>query len=328
MDRREQITIMIPTYNRKESLTKLLKCLKNQTCQEFQVVISDNCSSYNVKDVIREYINFFGDRVILQIRNVNVGSTVNINGVFTLPKTKWGWLLGDDDYPLENAVETIYSYLDNSIAALHFSLYDLGNYIQDYKDIHDLNHFIHLYWEMSNGSNEIVNLQGDLIFMSNKVYNLDIMRDYLFQQNTYGYTRVPQIVSILFMLNNKDAYFRIVNTNLVTVSDTSNQSWKMTNIALGMSTFSHIKFDIDLMEKKKLNLIIMFKFSHVLRYRLQGEITRYDIGLIYDGIYKRNLNFFEKSIFSILMRLNPNGYIAKKIVTYKNRHIRLPKSKA
>lgn len=36
----ERITVMIPTYNRKDCLLKLLGCLKRQTCQEFDVVIS------------------------------------------------------------------------------------------------------------------------------------------------------------------------------------------------------------------------------------------------------------------------------------------------
>lgn len=324
---KDKITIMIPTYNRKECLLKLLQCLKNQTCQDFYIVISDNHSNYDVKECITEYQKFFGCRMKLEIRSTNVGSTVNINGVFTMAQTKWGWLMGDDDFPLPNAVETIYSYLNDQVGALHFSLYDLSGFINTYVDLKDLPAFIDLFWEMSNGSKEVVNLQGDLIFMSNKVYNLDIIRQYLFQQNTYGYTRVPQMVSILTMLDQKKGYFRVVDTNLVRVSDTSNQSWKMTNIALGTSTFSHVPFNVSENQRKKLNLIIMFKYSHVLRYRLQGEISRYNIGLIYDGIYKRSLRLKDRIIFNIIMRVNPEGLIAKEIVKFKNKRIRIPRAK-
>lgn len=321
------ITVMIPTYNREKCLLKVLECLKNQTCQDFEIVISDNCSDYDVKSSIEKYEIFFGDRLHLIVRNTNVGSTVNINGVFTLANTKWGWLLGDDDFPLPNAVETIYSYLRDDIGALHFSLYDLSDYFTDYIDLNDLPSFVDLFWQMSNGPKEIVNLQGDLIFMSNKVYNLDIIRQYLFQQNTYGYTRVPQIISILIMLDCKKGTFRIVDRNLVSVSDTSNQSWKMTNIALGTSTFSHVPFHLSGEERKKLNLIVMFKYTHVLRYRLQGEISRYNIGLIYDGIFKRNLRIKDRIVFNLMMRINPSGIIAKQIVNYKNKRIKLPKSR-
>ena len=323
----ERITVMIPTYNRKDCLLKLLGCLRRQTCQEFDIVISDNHSNYDVADAIAEYTAFFGDRLRLQVRSDNVGSTVNINGVFTMAQTRWGWLMGDDDFPLENAVERIYRYLDDSIAALHFSLYDLSYFIQDYKDVHDLGEFIDLFWDMSNGEHEVVNLQGDLICMSGKVYNLDIAREYLFRQNTYGYTRVPQVVSILCMLEDKRGAFRVVEQKLFTISDTSNQSWEMTNIALGMTTFSHIPFDVTPEQRKKLNLIVMFKYSHVLRYRLQGEISRYNIGLIYDGIYKRSLGLKDRLIFNVLMRLNPSGPVASRIVGYKNKRIRIPQSK-
>lgn len=320
----EQITVMIPTYNRKECLLELLECLKKQTCQRFNIVISDNCSDYDVGKAIADYSEFFGNRLKLMIRSVNVGSTVNINGTFTMADTKWGWLLGDDDFPVETAVETIYSYLDEKVSALHFSIYNLSKYIDKYKDLSTLSQFIDLFWEMSTGKDEVVNLQGDLIFMSNKVYNLDIMKKYLFEQNTYGYTKVSQIVGILKMLEKNDGILRIVPKRLVRISDTGNQSWKMTNVALGMSTFSHINFDITSKQKRKLNLIVMFKYSHVLRYRLQGEISRYNIGLIYDGIYKRSLCFRDRLIFNIVMRINPFGAVAGKIVKYKNRHIKLP----
>lgn len=323
----EQITVMIPTYNRRECLLKLLECLRKQTCQDFRIVISDNNSNYDVREAVKKYSDFFGSRMDLMIRDNNVGSTVNINGVFAMAKTKWGWLMGDDDFPLPNAVEKIYSYLSDEVGALHFSLYDMGAFIDDYVDMEDLSSFIELFWKMSNGPKEIVNLQGDLIFMSNKVYNLDVTKQYLFQQNTYGYTRVPQMVTILTMLDKKSGIFRVVNENVVNVSDTSNQSWRMSNIALGMSTFTHVPFGVTEADRKKLNLIIMFKYSHVLRYRLQGEISRYNIGIIYDGIYKRSLGMKDRLVFNVIMRIDPDGVIAKAIVKFKNKRIRLPKSK-
>ena len=55
--------------------------------------------------------------------------------------------------------------------------------------------------------------------------------------------------------------------------------------------------------------------------------SRYNIGLIYDGIYKRSLGFKDRLIFNVLMRLNPSGPIAARIVGYKNKRIRLPQSK-
>ena len=132
---------------------------------------------------------------------------------------------------------------------------------------------------------------------------------------------------INFRLEDKRGAFRVVEQKLFTISDTSNQSWEMTNIALGMTTFSHIPFRVTPEQRKKLNLIVMFKYSHVLRYRLQGEISRYNIGLIYDGIYKRSLGLKDRLIFNVLMRLNPSGPIAARIVGYKNKRIRLPQSK-
>ena len=215
--------------------------------------------------------------------------------------------------------------MDDKAAVIHFSIYDLSKFIDKSTIISDLDNFIDIFWKMTNGKNEVVNLQGDLIFMSNKIFDLNVIRELLYIQNMYGYTRAAPVVTILKMLEQKKGMLRIVQKRLVEISDTNNQSWKMTNIALGMTTFSHIDFNITPAQKKKLNLIVMFKYSHVLRYRLQGEISRYNIGLIYDGIYKRSLGFRDRMIFKIIMRLNPHGFVAQKIVARKNKNIRIPK---
>ena len=196
----DMLTVMIPTYNRKDCLIRVLECLKNQTCQRFNILISDNASEYDVKEAVSEYSTYFGERLKLFIRSVNVGAFTNINGTFALADTRWGWLLGDDDFPVKDAVETIYSYLDDEVAAIHFSIYDLSKFIDKSTVISDLEEFIDLFWKMTNGKNEVVNLQGDLIFISNKVFDLDVMKKFLFVQNTYGYTRVASVVGILKML--------------------------------------------------------------------------------------------------------------------------------
>ena len=46
------LTILIPTYNRKERLKQTLECLQNQTKQDYIIVIVDNCSSYCVKNLV------------------------------------------------------------------------------------------------------------------------------------------------------------------------------------------------------------------------------------------------------------------------------------
>lgn len=69
-----QVTIAIPTYNRKEFLGQCLKSILNQTFQDFNVLIFDNHSAYNVKDFLAE---FKDKRLGLMESPVNVGGMGN-----------------------------------------------------------------------------------------------------------------------------------------------------------------------------------------------------------------------------------------------------------
>ena len=49
------ISICIPTYNRSQSLLNCLNSLCLQTNNSFEVCISDNCSDYNVEELIEPF---------------------------------------------------------------------------------------------------------------------------------------------------------------------------------------------------------------------------------------------------------------------------------
>jgi hypothetical protein len=70
--------------------------------------IADNCSPDPVDEIatqIFEYHNFASFTIYR--RAVNIGGVGNILHCFEAPKTPWIWVLGDDDIPLPNAVESI-----------------------------------------------------------------------------------------------------------------------------------------------------------------------------------------------------------------------------
>ena len=49
------ISICIPTYNRTQSLLNCLNSLCLQTNSNFEVCISDNCSDYNIDELIEPF---------------------------------------------------------------------------------------------------------------------------------------------------------------------------------------------------------------------------------------------------------------------------------
>ena len=57
-------TVAIPTYNRAHYLPYTLSCLLQQTFKDFEVIISDNASTDNTPEIVRQ----FGDRRIQYVR--------------------------------------------------------------------------------------------------------------------------------------------------------------------------------------------------------------------------------------------------------------------
>lgn len=105
---RPLLTIAIPTYNRASYLRELLSVLFDQLVaeQRVELMISDNASSDETPDVVREY-----QERGLQIRSIrnesNIGPDANFLQCFELARGKYFWLFGDDDILLPGALRLI-----------------------------------------------------------------------------------------------------------------------------------------------------------------------------------------------------------------------------
>lgn len=142
MDKHESqpiLTLCIPTYNRAKFLNESLRLLGTQVKDlsnpnELELLVSDNHSSDNTKSVVKEHIN--KGLPITYIRNEqNLGMDGNFVSCFKKAKGKYVWLLGDDDYLLDGALERILSILkEKDYGLLHLNTYNNKNlsYLQEY----------------------------------------------------------------------------------------------------------------------------------------------------------------------------------------------------
>ena len=89
------VTIAIPTYNRAEGyLRHAIECALAQTYRNLEIVISDNCSSDNTRELVNGYVD---PRIRYYRHKVNIGANNNFN--FCLEKAEGDYflLLHDDD---------------------------------------------------------------------------------------------------------------------------------------------------------------------------------------------------------------------------------------
>jgi glycosyltransferase involved in cell wall biosynthesis len=107
------LTLAIPTYNRALILDQALKIIEPQlknAGHQVEFIISDNASSDDTPEIVNKYINCGMD--IRYIRNQeNLGPGFNIIQCMKEAKGKYVWVLGDDDYLADNALNYILKIL-------------------------------------------------------------------------------------------------------------------------------------------------------------------------------------------------------------------------
>lgn len=109
------LTICIPTYNRSKELDYSLSCFERELQyidpSVLEFFISDNCSPDNTEGIVDKYIKR-GLPIIYSRNDKNIGPDNNFLKCFYYAKTKYLWLLGDDDYLLEGRLQKIIETLN------------------------------------------------------------------------------------------------------------------------------------------------------------------------------------------------------------------------
>jgi glycosyltransferase involved in cell wall biosynthesis len=91
-----EITIGIPVYNGEKYLPLLLAALKQQTYQNFVIVISDNASLDNTLAIANEAARL-DPRISVHRNEQNIGGNLNFERVFSYCRTPYFiWLANDD----------------------------------------------------------------------------------------------------------------------------------------------------------------------------------------------------------------------------------------
>ena len=100
------LTVAIPTYNRSETLEKILLQLAEEKGELFQILVSDDSSSDGTETMVRRYQERL-PRLIYHKNEVNLGYSGNVNKIYELSQTPYVWFLCDDDTVLPGAIQKI-----------------------------------------------------------------------------------------------------------------------------------------------------------------------------------------------------------------------------
>jgi hypothetical protein len=119
-----KVTVCLPTYNRAGYLTECIESILAQTMTDFEVIISDNCSTDATPDVVRG----FRDARLRYVRNEsNVGVFRNMNQCLALATGDYVCILHDDDLYAPEFLMEESNLLDchPSVGFVHCAAYEI-----------------------------------------------------------------------------------------------------------------------------------------------------------------------------------------------------------
>lgn len=309
------LSIGIPTYNREKRLNELLGIITSQNLEFIsEIIIVDNNSNYDILKLVKKYKT---EKIRIIKNSFNVRMSVNMMNPFLHCRSKWLWLLSDDDYPTENALQTILELisLNPNAGMLKFSM-DSKLRNDDHFVASTLEAFIDVHY------NDKKFKRGDLVFISNGVYNLDILKPYLGYGFEYSYTYIPYLIPVILGLNDRKISVCLVNRNIVKYGSPDDGGWPVATVGKGLSNISHLPLNLDKKYRKKfLNIMMTITYPFLLR-NLFVHYTKHsynDFAIIYNNIYRYYLPCYHKLLARTISCFLKSVYIISFIKKIKKK---------
>lgn len=317
----ENLTIAIPTYNREEKLKKTLKDLRKVN-PNLKIKIFDNCSTkYNIEKMLKE--NFSDLNITLVKNEINLERVNNYNKCLLECETKWLWLLSDDDEVLGDSLQKIIEVLDKypNLAFYKFSTDGIGEVgVEKEEKIETLEEFIDHYYK------DPIYKGGQLVFMSNNIFNIEILKKYFMEMVDYSYMQIPFLIPVFIGLSERKIKVYFSDKKIVKYIPPIDDHWDVLKICLGVSIISHLPLNLDKKYLKRFIKIFNWislecLFKSILKNK--SKTGMYYFELLYNSLYKYHLPFKDKlkyPIYKFLIYLNENMKIDIYTILKKNKN--------
>jgi len=118
VEMRPLVSVGVTTYNRPEGLRKALDCLLNQSYENLEIIVSEDCSpNIETNKVIEEFVSR-DSRIKAVHHSENIGAEANHNLLVTLAAGKYFMWADDDDLCEPEMLETMVEAMEENPAAV------------------------------------------------------------------------------------------------------------------------------------------------------------------------------------------------------------------
>ena len=247
----KKLTIVIPTYNRKTQLLRILESLcRQEQFDKYKILIMDNHSDYDVKQSIDE--NFDGEFrniIVVHSWNFNTSQAFNMTGGLPFVDTEWCWLISDDDEFTDGAIKR---GLDDmkihpDVSAIRYSL---NVFKHDDVVVNNLTEYVEYYKTHKSL------IRGESFYIGG-LLNMRVLQHYLVYATRYSYTYIAFVIPFLKALEDSRAPLLFSSFHAYNYYCAKDVGWytkpnSYLMVMLGISTFNDIPFNIPVNKRKKL----------------------------------------------------------------------------
>ena len=115
------VSIIMPSYNTAAYIGKSIESVLNQTYDNWELIIIDDCSTDNTDDVVSVYID---DRIVYLKNEVNSGAAMSRNKALREAKGRWIAFLDSDDLWMPEKLERQIAFMKQHNYSFTYSNYE------------------------------------------------------------------------------------------------------------------------------------------------------------------------------------------------------------
>lgn len=120
------VSVIIPVYNTGKYVEKTLKSATNQTYQDLEIVVVDDCSEDNSREIIARYVKKHKN-IIWHLQKKNVGVAVTRNKALALATGRYVAFLDSDDLWYPEKIAKQIAFMQEKQAAFCVTAFEMIN---------------------------------------------------------------------------------------------------------------------------------------------------------------------------------------------------------
>jgi len=292
-----KFSVIIPAYNREQELPKCIESVLEQTYSNFELIVVDNGSTDNTKQVVQDYIN--QDNRIKYFWQENSGSPAGSrNTGIQKSLEEWVAFLDSDDYWYKNKLEMVAKIIEGNENVLAVSHYEDKIIDEKYHSILEHgnrlkgeNTYLDLLFNGNNLSTSAMTVKRDKLL---KVGFFDTRKDYFAVEDYDMWMKLSKVGKFAY-IKEVLGVFNVTDTNM-------SGNVELINNNLKTLVLNHIDM-IDIKNKDKLKKIHGSRVDYYKgrTYQMNGE-SRLAISVLTKSIitYPFNVKKYISLIFAFL----------------------------